>query len=544
VKILDCTLRDGGYYNDWNFDSNLIEEYFLAMARSGIEMIEVGFKNYPEAGFKGASYYCTEEYLTSINIPANISIGVMLEASSILNSKKDVKPSVRELFVESKDSKIDFVRIACHFNSVEKTKEIAFELAALGYKVFVNLMQVSLKTNSEIANVLKSIDSWGLVSCMYFADSLGNMNDKQTTDMVSIFKKNWKGEIGVHMHNNKGLALSNTMAALNADVEYVDVTVSGMGRGAGNAEAELLIAELKGMSDSKYDLYPVAKLAIEHFHPMKLDMKWGPSLHYFLAAKYNIHPTYIQRILTDSHYGLSEHIGIIKYLHKLSNQSNFQEEVLSNIFSSDVKHKAGVVDQYTTLSSIEVKASNGAIILGSGQSISKYLDSSYSFIRKSGATVFSVNNAHSSLVDSVDYSLYLHNAKQMGHDFHFQLGQSKAIIPVSRFSDAELSGINKNSIINFPVEVNFGELESSINGCTIPFDLTAAYAISAVKEMGYQKVYLIGFDGYDYMDSRQREMSELFFLAREKWPKMTITSLTPTTYPIEQGSLYAPIFRV
>lgn len=141
MNILDCTLRDGGYYNDWDFDSDVVEQYLTRIAESRIDYVELGLRNFPKQGFLGAFAYTTEDFLNSLELPDGPVYGVMVDAKTILESGFDISEAVDLLFSPASESKVSLVRVAAHFHEVETSGPIVARLKELGYTVGFNLMQ-------------------------------------------------------------------------------------------------------------------------------------------------------------------------------------------------------------------------------------------------------------------------------------------------------------------------------------------------------------------------------------------------------------------
>jgi 4-hydroxy 2-oxovalerate aldolase len=152
IKILDCTFRDGGYYNKWDFDISLVHKYLYAMKDSGIDVIELGFRNFSQNEFFGAFAYTTDTYIDALNLDDNTFVSVMIDASSILNSGMLIDKAIERLFKPKDKSKVSLVRIASHFDTANQCKKIAQELRALGYQVGLNLMWPYDKSDKETEN--------------------------------------------------------------------------------------------------------------------------------------------------------------------------------------------------------------------------------------------------------------------------------------------------------------------------------------------------------------------------------------------------------
>ena len=234
IKILDCTLRDGGYYNQWDFDISLVQKYLHSVKQAKIDIVELGFRFLHQKKFVlGPFAYSTDDFLNSLSLPSNNSYAVMINASELIDYAKGIEAAVNLLFTDKKNSPVDIVRIATHFKELEQCKEIAKNLNKLGYRVFLNIMQITLLDSKTISEMSSDVRKWDLIEVLYFADSLGNMESESVSMIVDSISKEWVNEIGIHTHDNKNQALSNAMTAIESGVSFVDATILGMGRGAG-----------------------------------------------------------------------------------------------------------------------------------------------------------------------------------------------------------------------------------------------------------------------------------------------------------------------
>ena len=143
-------------------------------------------------------------------------------------------------------------------------------------------MQISERTKKEIKNIIHKINQMN-IKILYFADSLGSLKPKDLKMIVSQIKKNWKGEIGIHTHDNMGKALDNTLEAIKLGVTWVDSTVTGMGRGPGNTKTEEAIIELNRLMKKNVDLLPTLNLIEKYFKKLKQKYGWGSNIYYYLT---------------------------------------------------------------------------------------------------------------------------------------------------------------------------------------------------------------------------------------------------------------------
>ena len=195
IKLLDCTLRDGGYYNNWDFSSDLIKDYLEAMVSIQADYVEIGFRLINNNDFKGGCAFSTDSYINSLNIPNELEnkIGVMVNGSDVLsqgNSQDEIHKVLERLFMPKKQSPVNLVRIACHINEFEYCLPAAIWLKDQGYKVGFNLMQINNANEEKIAKLLKLANTYP-IDVLYFADSMGSLNTQQITTIANKFKDNW-----------------------------------------------------------------------------------------------------------------------------------------------------------------------------------------------------------------------------------------------------------------------------------------------------------------------------------------------------------------
>jgi 4-hydroxy 2-oxovalerate aldolase len=237
LKLLDCTLRDGGYYNSWDFSPDLVQAYLESMTALKVDYVEIGLRSLKNEGFKGGFAYSTDHFLKALDIPNELEgkIGVMVNASELVVKTPGLVSLLEKLFTASSKSPVSLVRIACHVYEFEQALPAASWLQDKGYRVGFNLMQIADQSDNNILHLAQKANN-SPIDALYFADSMGSLNPRQVTHIVNVIRQGWKGEIGIHTHDNMAQALANSKAAVEAGVTWVDATVTGMGRGPGNVQ--------------------------------------------------------------------------------------------------------------------------------------------------------------------------------------------------------------------------------------------------------------------------------------------------------------------
>jgi 4-hydroxy 2-oxovalerate aldolase len=235
VKILDCTTRDGGFNTNWNFDDEFISNLLEILRKKNITYWEIGYRNHFENKNKGHFYNCTPKFLEKFyNQKEQIQLGVMT----------DTKRFSYEDFQGKDKDFIDFIRIATHPQDIEKTFNIAEVLHSLGYKIFIQLMDISRIDEYGYIKLFQW-ENKNILESLYLADSYGTLYPQDIEKYFYKIKTLGYKNISFHAHNTINMALKNTQKAIELGAFSVDVTKNGLGRNGGNLDMETLFKHLK-----------------------------------------------------------------------------------------------------------------------------------------------------------------------------------------------------------------------------------------------------------------------------------------------------------
>jgi len=534
LKLLDCTFRDGGYYNQWDFSIDLIEKYLNAVQDSKIDIIEIGFRFLPKDQFLGALAYSTDDFLNSLSLPKDPLIGVMVNAKELINFKEGPSQAIKLLFNDKKESPVDLVRIAAHFDEYEKCQLLIDELHHLGYRVGLNLMQAGGKSFDEIERAAHRISKWKNLEVLYFADSLGNLKTEEVASIINAIRSGgWEEPIGIHTHDNKGEALRNTMTAIEEGATWIDSTILGMGRGPGNARTEYILVELIERQIGNYSTDSIFQLVLKEFTELRNQYKWGPNLLYYLSANYGVHPTYVQEMTNMVQVDTHNQISALKYL-GASKASGYSKKSLEDSFLTENTFQEGSWSCEKWLTDRTV------LLLGPGPGSEKYSSELSRFIKKDNPKVISLNinnSLDSSLIDA--YAACHHSRVLL--DFSKYLNLKKPLImPFQSLPEELKKKLMDIEILDYGLSINRGNFDCRHKGCIVPNPLVFAYTLALVNAAGAKRVLLAGFDGFSPNDPRQIEMEEVISLYKSKEGLCSIKAITPTTYNIEQSSVYNP----
>jgi 4-hydroxy 2-oxovalerate aldolase len=285
IKVVDCTIRDGGLMNNHQFEDKTVRVVYETCVAAGVDYMELGYKASRKgirAGEHGDWKYCTEEALRRIvgDNKTALKLCVMADAERC-DYHQDILPK--------KDSVLDMIRVATYIHQIPTALDMIKDAHDKGYETTANLMAASTIPDYELNEGLQMLAK-SEVKVIYLVDSFGAFYSEQVRALVKKYlgcgKSSGKA-VGVHMHNNMQLAFANTIEGIIEGANFLDATLAGLGRGAGNCPMELLLAFLH---NPKYELRPVLDCVQNHIEPMRAKLRWGYDLPYLLTGMLNQHP--------------------------------------------------------------------------------------------------------------------------------------------------------------------------------------------------------------------------------------------------------------
>lgn len=281
LKIVDCTVRDGGLCNAHKFEDGFFKGVYDTCVAGGIDYMEVGYKAdkklFP-GNENGPWKFSSEEDIRREVGDNDTALKLCAMADTGRTNLDDILPK--------KDSVLDLIRVATYIHQIPAALEIVKDAKDKGYEVALNLMAVSTVPDYELDNGLETIANVPEVDFLYVVDSFGSLYYEQIGDLIESYAKTGK-ILGIHAHNNQQLAYANTMYAAINGVKMLDTTMMGMGRGAGNCPTELLVGFLK---NPKFNLRPILDFVQNTMLPLSQTTDWGYSIPYMITGHQNEHP--------------------------------------------------------------------------------------------------------------------------------------------------------------------------------------------------------------------------------------------------------------
>lgn len=308
IKVFDCTLRDGGLVNNFFFSDEFVRDLYKMNIKAGVDYMEFGYKADKEmfdVDKFGKWKFCNDDDIRAIvgDNESNLKISVMADVG---------RTDFRNDITDKANSPVDMIRVATYIHTIPTALEMVEYCHKKGYETTINIMAISKSNDSDLNDALEIIGR-SCVDTIYLVDSYGSLYPEQMRRLAEKYLEyadKYDKKIGIHAHNNQQLAFANTIETLTMGVSYLDCTVSGMGRGAGNCSTELLLGFLK---NPKYHITPVLKFIENQIDKLKSDgIVWGYDIPYLLTGRMNQHPRDAIQFIADKR---SDYADLYRYLY-------------------------------------------------------------------------------------------------------------------------------------------------------------------------------------------------------------------------------------
>lgn len=474
IKILDCTLRDGGYINNWMFGKEVISHISKELTNSSIEYIEGGFLSQKKIGEPNQSIFNSLDDAEKCFEKCQGNIALMINCGEYaLNN-----------IPQYVGGKVSILRIAFHKHQILEAQKLMIELKRKGYKVFFQPMVTMGYSDEELLDLLKWTNEQ-LPDAFYIVDSFGTMRSNDVLRIFYLIDHNLNKEIkiGFHSHNNLQLSFSNAqeLIQMNSKREIIiDSSIFGMGRGAGNLCTELITQYINENIENKYDIIPILEAMDEYIMPIYSQHPWGYSAPYYIAATNNCHPNYATFLMNKETLCIRDINTIIKSIPD-ENKHLYSDDLISKMYL-DYQQKS--VDDSLLLNNLSTLCSGQVVlIIAPGRSAAIYEKKILEFIEKEKPFVFAVNHIPKHLkYDKV----FVSNLKRFkGIDDAIEKLGSKLICT------SNIVGVNSSQKLNYSTYLNDDE---------IILDNAGLMLINVLRKAGVKKIDLAGYDGFSYSE--------------------------------------------
>lgn len=477
VQILDCTLRDGGYVNDWEFGKEKIANIFERLVSANIDVIEVGFLDERRSFDINRSIQPDSKSFTD-------NLSKLDKKNSMVVGMIDFGTCPLSNIEDAKNSYLDGIRVIFKKPKKEVALEFCTELIKKGYKVFVQAVSITSYNNKEFEQLMEQVNNINPYA-FSIVDTYGLLHKEGLLNYVDIAddKLNKEIHLGYHSHNNFQLAYANCIEMVNyikSDRKLlVDGSVFGMGKGAGNAPTELLAMYLNDKYDAKYDITQLLEAIDVTILNIFKEKPWGYTMKLFMAASNKCHPNYVTYLLDRQTLSVSSIDTILKSINE-QNRLDYNEALIEELyfdFQSNKLIKKEVIDILQN-----ELANKDILLIGPGNSINNQKDLIDLFIDLKKPIIIPINFLPNY---KTDY-LFLTNSKRYVQISSQISGQE------NKFKVIAMSNIRKSEG-DFDFVLDFGGLidqEAEFK------DNPMIMAIKLLKQINVKSINLAGFDGY------------------------------------------------
>jgi 4-hydroxy 2-oxovalerate aldolase len=499
-KILDCTIRDGGYLNKWDFKKEMVRDVYEAVSKAGIDIFEIGYLGADKPGVNLWKKCLPEDVSYVRKGLKGAEICAMMDYEDLLEVK----------IFPPKQSKIDMLRIALHKNKVMEASKYLKQIKDLGYTIAVQLMGITSYSEEELRETVINIEEKKCAAYIYIADSYGSLVPDELERIINVMRSKTNCKIGFHPHNNLQLALGNVLKAIECGVDIVDGTLYGMGRGAGNMPIESLVAYLSKSVKDKYNILPLLDVIDRYFVKIKKEVEWGYSLSYLLSGIFEFHPYYASELLSYREFTIEDILRTVKRISE-AKPISYSKELLGEFIKSDYFERNGeaakkgkaLKKDLDSFKNIEIKYKDrhkgrDFLVLASGPNLKKYKDKIDEFIKKHDPIILGAN-----FLENLFIPLYhAFNNKKRFINYHYYINP-KSTLMLGPNLDLNAMNIKWDREYESLVYVNSNKNKFDIiDGVITSNCRTISILLMGIAiVMGAERIFSVGMDGYFMTDS-------------------------------------------
>lgn len=488
IKILDCTLRDGGYINDWKFGEKSIKRIIQKLSKSNIDIIECGF-------IEGILFDKNKALFDNVE---RFKIYITPKNHNVLYVGMIAYPYIPvEKISDYDNTSIDGIRVTFHEEELEEALTYSKQLMDKGYKVFIQPVGTTSYSDSKLLELIDKVNTLKPYA-FYMVDTLGIMYKNDLLRMFHLIDNNLNEQIiiGFHSHNNLQLSFSNAQELLMLHTKreiIIDSSVYGMGRGAGNLCTELITHYINENIEERYDTVPLLEIFDEHLSRISNEIKWGYSIPYYLAAINSCHPNYASHLMNKQTLSVKKINAILNLLPN-PEKDLYNNKLIENLY---INYQNQYVNDEVQRTLISSKLLNKKVLLiAPGKSIESQKDDIHNFIHNNQPFIFAVNFIPR---DFKADAIFVSNLKRFKSICD--------IIEEESISSILITTSNITPPINYvSVVVNYSEL--LIEDYTIS-DNAGLMLINLLNQLSITEVFLAGFDGFSLDKSKNYYLEEM-----------------------------------
>lgn len=520
IQILDCTLRDGGYVNDFRFGRYAIGKIISQLTESGIEVVECGFLEDGEYNADESVFQTVEQIACFLPQSRKHSLYVAMACYG--------EYDINQLS-DCDGSSIDGIRVSFHHHEIAEAMRFCHQIKDKGYKIFIQPVGTTSYSKEQLLFLIQQVNELQPYA-FYFVDTLGLMHQDEVLRFYNFIHQHLSPDIrlGFHSHNNLQLSFSNCQTLINQVSDrtlLLDASVYGMGRAAGNLNTELITNYLNNYNAKRYEIEPILEIVDEFILQIRENHTWGYSVPYYLAAINGCHPNYAS-FLSGKQTLTVRNISTILRMIEPDKRSLYDKELAEQKY---VEFQSREIDDAQTIASLQESMANKEVLLiAPGASINTNKER----LEELAARCVTISIAFVPSFLQSDY-VFFSNLKRYNAMDKTKLNHIKLI----HTSNIQIEESEKNV-------VNYSGL---LNESDVIMDNAALMVLNLLIKINPSKVYVAGMDGYVYGDINYAEDSKKQEQDRERFDllnreisirlselaqRLDIQFVTPTLYSV------------
>lgn len=516
INILDCTLRDGGYYTNWDFESSVVDAYCKGLNELPVEYVEVGYRSPQMNEYFGKFFYLPKWVMHELSekLP-NKKLVVMLNL-------KDISIDILPDLIGDLKAQVAMIRIVSAPGEIQQAMKVCKAIKMMGFEVGINMMYMSKWTKDDLEKICASLSEMkACADVLYLVDSYGGVTPEQFRSIIRSIKPHCALPLGFHGHNNIELALANSIVGIEEGIENFDSTVLGMGRGAGNLKTELFLTYLDSvrMLDS-VNLNAITQL-VNAFAPLLKQYGWGTNIAYMISGSKNLPQKEVMDWMGMKRYDID---NIVVALQGMAKKDSSIEIKPVQLF-------------------VETRRFKKAIIIGGGPSVEFHKEAIVEYLSKNPEALLISSSTHYAgdwLNLGLEHVICLMGNEGKKIDHLRQFMNTKGISFVFPPPPRSMGIYIPEGILDRSYEMDENRLLKNAPG-----DAPLALSLELAMKFNASEIDLIGFDGYSHLSNEdvdfdlhsetQKIIDGALEIKSVKW-----RSLTPTCYDgLVTNSIYS-----
>ena len=488
IQILDCTLRDGGYVNNWNFGKKVIKKILSGVTEAGINIVECGFLSEIEYDENKALYNNTSQIKSLLPGEGKSKYVAMIA----LGEKEIAFEKVQKCDGES----IFGIRLTFHKHEIERAFQYAQNLMDKGYQVFVQPVGTCSYSDMELLELVEKVNKLNPYA-FYIVDTLGTITGSELMRLFQMVDNNLKTgiKIGFHSHNNLQLSFANAQELIRLFTKreiIIDASLFGMGRGAGNLCTELLAQYMNENVGTTYNVTSLLEIVDNHLMSIKEENPWGYTIPYYIAAVNKCHPNYATFLINRQTIAVKDIEKIIASIPS-EERAVFNKKQITELYNAYLTRQ--IDDSEAVKELHEVWKNKDILVLAPGKTLVDEKEKIEAYINKNKPYIISVNFCGSIYHEDM---IFISNMKRFENlDFVCDESFKEAVV------------ITSNIDVPTPETVIRVNYANYLNDDHMISDNAGIMLCNLLKKCGVTKIALAGFDGFSSEGARNYFDKEL-----------------------------------